>query len=70
MAFIVGGLVVAVAVIAYLFWGGATDPVVTNDLENAAETAGGTIEDTAETTGAVIENSAESAAEATEEAVQ
>ncbi|MCR8825732.1 hypothetical protein [Pseudosulfitobacter koreensis] len=77
IAFIVGGLVVVVAILAFVLYGGDVDPVGTagdpNDINvtvdgvgDAAEDAGTAIEGAAESTGQAVEGAAESIGNAAE----
>ncbi|MHA6345134.1 hypothetical protein [Roseivivax sp. CAU 1761] len=71
MAFIVGGLVVAVAIIAFLFWGGDSDPdVTTTDAAVATENAAESAEAAAENAAEGAENAAEAAGAAAENAAE
>lgn len=60
MALIVGGLVVAVAVLGFIMLGGEAEP----SSERAAENAAAAVENAAQETGAAIESAAEATGDA------
>ncbi|ETX14339.1 hypothetical protein OCH239_03330 [Roseivivax halodurans JCM 10272] len=67
LAFIVGGLVVAVGVLGFVFWsGGSPEGSGGNAAESAAESAASSAETAAESAG----NAAESAGDAAESAAE
>lgn len=72
LAFIVGGLVVAVGVIAWVIYGGAEDDVDISieGVGEAVESASESVGEAAESAAGAAENAAESAAESAESAAE